>query len=309
MRSKLPAYGTLALASLGWSTAPVFIRYLSGAYDPFSQAAFRYACAAGFLIAYSLVFHRKGLLDAFRAPGPTIGLAVTNAFMQTCWTLGLYHTTATLGQLINKTQVVMVILLSFFVFHDERAIIRSPRFILGTLLGMVGACGVLIENPSASWIPTINLAAGLLFASAFGWAIYAVWGKHTVVHRLHPVPMFTVVSIYTSLGLGVLSALFGHPETILAASAMTTVLAVISGILPIAIAHSAFHDAQKYLGSAFCGSILLLNPLVTHLLALMLWKDEAMRWVQWVGTAFLLGGSLLVIFAERNASGNRRNVT
>jgi drug/metabolite transporter (DMT)-like permease len=306
MNQRWTALVALALATFGWALSPVFIRYLKGPYDPYSQATLRYASAAAFLMVYSLILHRGGLRQAFAAPGATLGLAAMNVLLQATWTAGLYLTTATIGQLIVKIQVPMVIVLSFLVFREERAIIRSPWFVLGTLISILGAAGVLLEDVGAAYLPRLDWAVALLLVSALSWSVYAVWGKRTVARRLNAIPMFTVVALYTTLGLGLSSLLLGDPSTILEAPASTTMLAIFSGILPIAVAHSAFHYAQKHLGSAFCGSILLLNPLLTHGLALMLWTDEAMIWIQWVGAAALLGGSAMVIRAGRKAWGDER---
>ena len=306
MNQRWTAFVALALATFGWALSPVFIRYLKGPYDPYSQATLRYASAAAFLMVYSLILHRGGLRQAFAAPGATLGLAAMNVLLQATWTAGLYLTTATIGQLIVKIQVPMVIVLSFLVFREERAIIRSPWFVLGTLISILGAAGVLLEDVGAAYLPRLDWAVALLLVSALSWSVYAVWGKRTVARRLNAIPMFTVVALYTTLGLGLSSVLLGDPGTILEAPAATTMLAIFSGILPIAVAHSAFHYAQKHLGSAFCGSILLLNPLLTHGLALMLWTDEAMIWIQWLGAVALLGGSAMVIRAGRKAWGDER---
>lgn len=100
--------------------------------------------------------------------------------------------------------------------------------------------------------------------------------------------MFTLVAVYTTLMFGVLSFLFGNPHTLLTAGTRTTLLALLSGTLPIAIAHCAFFHAQKHLGAAFCTSITMLNPLMTHFIALLLWHDESMYWIQWAGAILLL---------------------
>lgn len=299
MNNRWFAYVTLALAILGWALSPVFIRYLSGAYDLFSQAFIRYVGATLFLFLWVSIAHRGELRRAFAAVGPTVGLALTNVFVQVTWTYGFYHTTATIGQLIVKLQVPMTLILCFLLFREERAIIRNPKFIIGMGMGFIGVAGVTIDHPDQALIPTFNFATAALVAAAFGWAVYAVWGKHTVANRLHPVTMFAVVSLYTTLILGALSCCFGAPHTLLDAPGATNALALFSGILPIAIAHTSFHFSQKVLGSAFCAGILLLNPIITHFIALTIWKDEAMVWSQWLGAAILLSGSFLNILAER----------
>ena len=293
------AYLAIATSTLGWGLSPIFIRYLNTPYDPFTQAFIRYGSAAGLLLGISLLFFRAEFFRILRRPGVVLGLAALNILMQTCWTLGCFYSKATTAQLITKLETLFVILISFVLFHEERAVIRSPVYLLGTLLCFAGAGGVLIDDPGTSLVPAVDFATGLLVLMSVLWAIYAVWGKH-IVGTMHPVPMFTLVALCTTAGFGALSLTVGDPHTLLEAGPRITAIALISGTLPIAIAHCTFHFAQRQLGSAFCSSLLLLNPLFTHAIALAIWEDESLVWIQWLGAAILLGGGLLVLRARRN---------
>jgi drug/metabolite transporter (DMT)-like permease len=301
MNRPIVAYIALASATLGWSISPIFMRLLKPAYDPYTQAFLRYAFAAAILLVISSIWFRSGLMEAIRRPKATIGLALLNTVMQTTWTLSLYHTTATTAQLITKTQVLMVIAMSYFLYHEERAVITNPRYIVGTVLGILGVGGVLMDDPANSMLPQLNLAALLLLFTSVCWSVYAVWGKH-IVKDLHPVPMFTVVAVYSSTGFAVNMFLFGDPATVASAGGNMLGLAALSSVLPIAIGHAAYHYAQNKLGSAFCISVLLINPAITNGLALRFWADESMNAIQWIGAGVLTLGSLLVIQAQRRVA-------
>ena len=307
MNTQALAYIALASATAGWALSPIFMRLMTGAYDPFTQAFLRYGFATLILLAISGIWFRPGLLRAIRAPRATLGLAVLNAAMQTTWTVSLYHTTATTAQLITKTQVLMVILISYIIYHEERAVITSPRYILGTALGLIGVCGVLMDDPGSTLLPSVDLAVVLLLFTSVCWSVYAVWGKH-IVKDLHPVPMFTVVAVYTSTIFAANMFLFGDPATIADAGTNMLALAAFSSVLPIAIAHAAYHYAQRQLGSAFCISVMLINPAITNGLALLFWADESMNAIQWAGAVVLTLGSYFVIQAQRNADEARLRV-
>lgn len=295
------AYIALSASTVGWALSPIFMRYMTGAYDPYTQSFLRYAFATVILIAISGAAFRDGLHLAFRRPRATLGLALLNVVMQTAWTVSLYHTTATAAQLITKIQVLMIIAMSYFLYHEERAVIRSPRYILGTILGFAGLAGVLMDDPGRSIFPTLDLSVFLLLFVSVCWSIYAVWGKH-VVRDLHPVPMFTVVSIYTTIGFGVNMLLFGDPGTIVTGGSWMLEVAAASSVLPIAVAHAAYHYAQHRLGAAFCISVQLVTPAITNGLAILFWPDESMNAIQWTGAGILTLGSLLVIQAQRGAN-------
>jgi drug/metabolite transporter (DMT)-like permease len=193
-----------------------------------------------------------------------------------------------------------VIIFSFFLFHEERAVIRSPIYLAGTALSFVGVCGIISNNP-ASVVPTLNWPTLMLLATAVFWAVYTVWAKHLVTN-VHPVPMFTVLSIYTTIGYVILSVVWGTPATLVTAGVYPAVIGIISGLIPIALAHPTFHFAQKYLGSALCSSVALFNPLLTYAIALWIWPDEHLILTQWMGTAVLLVGTLLVIVAGKRVA-------
>jgi len=295
------AYTALAAATFGWALSPIFMRYMTGAYDPYTQSFLRYGFATIILLAISAIGYRVGFMAALRRPKATLGLALLNFVMQTAWTVSLYHTTATAAQLITKIQVLMIIAMSYFLYHEERAVIKSPRYIFGTALGFLGLAGVLMDDPSTSLFPTLDLAVFLLLFVSVCWSVYAVWGKH-VVRDLHPVPMFTVVSLYTTIGFGVNMLIFGNPGTIVSGGGYMLWIAAISSVLPIAVAHAAYHYAQHRLGAAFCISVQLITPAITNGLALFFWPDESMNVIQWIGAGILTAGSLFVIQAQRKAS-------
>lgn len=290
----MTTYLSVPLFVLGWALTPVFVRYMSGAYDPYTQAFIRYASAALALCLYASLLYRKELFRAIRQWRILLPMSAMVTAMQLAWTVAIYHTTATMAQLVTTLQAPLVILLSFLVFHEERDTIRNPRFIFGTILCIIGVTGVFMRDDGKSIRIYIDLALLLLIFVSVAWAVYAVWGRHTA-KGLHPVAMFTVISVYVSIGFVFTMFLFGRPETLIQAGARMNGIAFLSGVICIAVAHCAFHYSQVRLGSAFCTSIQLVSPFITHLLALCFWPDERLLWIQWAGGGILLLGSFVVI--------------
>ena len=297
--SKTLAGFTLFLALISWAQAPVFIRFLREAYEPFSMAFVRYASGAAALVVVSLLFHRQEFLRLLRDPRPVLGIAILNTFQQYTWTAGCYGASATMAQVITMLSLVFIVLFSFILFHEERAVIRSPLYLLGTALSFVGVVAVLTKDP-ASLLPVLDRSSLLLLTTAVCWAIYRVWSKH-IVMTWHPIPMFTVLAMLTSLGFLALTFIAGRPADLVNAGPKLTAIALFSGIMPIALAHPSFNHAQKNLGSAFCTSIGLITPLLTFAIAIVVLDDETFLWTQWVGAGVLIAGGFLVIWAGRMA--------
>ena len=294
------AYGALSVGVVGWALSPVFIRFLSEPFDPFTQAFVRYSCAAAALIIICGLWLPRELMAAVRQWRPLLALSVVVVGFQYLWTAACFGANPTIAQLTTKLGLLFVILLSFILFREERGVIKSAAYIVGTILSLIGVALVLARAPG-SLTPQIDRYSLMLLMAAVCWAIYVVTAKH-LVFGLHPVAMFTVLAVYCSAGLGLLSAFFGQPAAILGLDAQTSALLIISGLFPIAAAHPAYHFAQKHLGSAFCGSVELLNPLITFMIAIMIWPDERLNLVQWIGTAALLTGCFLVLHSRRHAA-------
>ncbi len=298
MRGQGRAYAALAVSALGWALAPVFIRYLTAYYDPYVQSFVRYVSAAAALLPYCVVFYREELLRAARRWRTLLAISLLVVFMQTAWTMAIYHTTATSAQLIAKLQVPMVVLLSYAMFHEERGVIVSFRFLAGGLLSLIGVAGVLMREPGAGLLPAFDYAFALLMFVNVCWAVYIVGSRHTC-KDLHPVPMFTVVSVMVTAGFLPVMLLLGDTSALERAGAGVGAVAFLSGMVSISMSHCAFHYAQVRLGAAFCTTLHLVNPFFTYLVALTLWPDEAMNLLQWIGAAVLITGSMLVVDAQR----------
>lgn len=297
--SRLPAAISLSASILSWAVAPVFIRYLSGPYDPYSQAFVRYASGAIALTAISMVWFRRDFLRLLTWSPGLLGVSCLNVFQQCTWTAGTYRSTATAAQLTVTLHGVFVIIASYILFHEERRVIRSPLYLVGTAVSFLGVTAVLAKDP-ASMLPVLDAGAAFLLTTAVFWGIYKVWSKHLVM-GMHPIPMFAVIAVYTSLGLLGVSLTLGRPETIISAGARISVIAFISGLFPIALAHPAYNYAQKHLGAAFSSNFNLLVPLFTYLFGMLVLEDEYLTQVQWLGAALLLGGVAMVTTAGNRA--------
>lgn len=302
------AWAALGVSALGWALAPVFIRYLSPHYDPYTQSFVRYASAAAALTPWCALFYPCELRQALGRWRALLGISAVVVLMQTAWTVAIYSTTATSAQLVTKLQVPMVALLSYAAFREERGVIRDPRFLAGAALSLFGVWGVLLKAPGAGALPAPDLSFWLLMLVNVCWAVYIVASRHAC-RDLHPVPMFTVVGAMVTLGFLPVMLWKGDAGQVTAAGPAVAAVAFLSGAVSISLSHSAFHYAQVRLGAAFCTTLHLLNPLATYAVAFALWPDEAMNAVQWAGAALLIGGSALVVRARRSGDGEEPGPT
>jgi drug/metabolite transporter (DMT)-like permease len=293
-RSSIMPYLSVVIFVTGWALTPVFVRYMKDSYEPHSQAFIRYGSAAVALLVYSALFFPEELKAALRRWRSLFSMSLLVLAMQFAWTVAIYNTTATKAQLVTTVQAPLVIFLSFLVFREEHAVIRSWRYLLGTALCIVGVMGVFMQRSGAGVSLVVDLALVLLLFVSITWAVYAVWGRHTA-KSLHPVALFTVLSLFVTAGFFLSTLLFGNYRCLVEAGTRMNGIAFISGVVCIAAAHCAFHHAQLHLGSAYCTSLQLVSPFITHVIALFFWSDEKLIFVQQLGGLLLILGCLMVI--------------
>jgi drug/metabolite transporter (DMT)-like permease len=281
---------------MGLTLAPIFIRLLKDDYEPITLGFVRNGFGSAFLIGLCLIYYRPALLALIRKPWPVFGIGVLNSFQTYTWNAGIYSTSATTAQLVLKLNVVFVAVFAFILFHEERAVIRSPRFLIGTGLSLVGVAGVLVRDTTelAHVFAPGNL---LLLVTAVSWSVYAVWGKHIVLD-IHPVPMFAVVSAITTIALGITFPIFEDPGGVFRVGMGTTLLAALSAVIGVSLAQSTFHYAQRHFGSAFVNTFLLIVPLTTYVVANIFLPGESLTPTQMTGAAVLLTGTLLIMTVE-----------
>jgi len=287
-------YLSVVVFVTGWALTPVFVRYMSGAYEPHSQAFIRYGSAAVALLLYTAFRMPGALKEAFARWRILLSMSLLVLLMQFAWTVAIYHTTATKAQLVTTLQAPLVILLSFLVFREERAVIGSWRYLLGTLSCIAGVLAIFIRRSGGGLSLTVDLALILLIFVSITWTIYAVWGRHTA-KSLHPIALFAVLSVFVSAGFLLSTLLLGDISCLATAGPRMNFIAFISGVICIAAAHCAFHHAQLHLGSAYCTSLHLTSPFITHIIALFFWTDEKLVLLQQLGGFLLIAGCLLVI--------------
>ena len=111
-------------ALLFWSLGPVFIKYIAGSIDSWTQNGLRYGIATVFWLPYLLIAIKRGDTSSglwVRALLP----ALFNMMMQVSWTAAFYYLSPTFVSLLAKLSVLWVALFSMIMFADERRLLGS----------------------------------------------------------------------------------------------------------------------------------------------------------------------------------------
>jgi drug/metabolite transporter (DMT)-like permease len=295
---KVDLAATLAslTALLFWSVGPIFIKYLTDYVDVWTQNFLRYFVAFLFWLPFLVLSVRKNTFERklwFSAIGP----AFANLAMQTLMTMGFYYIDPALLVMLMKSSVIWTALFSLIFFHDERPLAKSKRFWSGMILSIIGVIGVMYFKSDFTAEKTLtgiflSLGSGLMFA------IYAISAK-VAFKDTDSRQAFSVISIYTMAGLGVLVLLFGNVRASLHLGLWQWSCVIISAITAIALGHALYYAAMRRIGATIPALLILAQPFLVLAFSYIVFR-ESLNFAQIVSGIILLTGSALAIWAQKH---------
>src|SRR5438132_1037873 len=296
-------YAALFASIAIWSMPSLFQFYLVRYYEPFAQNFYRYSVAC--LAITPFVFYRV------RRGGPKIDLhalglclipCIPNVIHQITQVVSLFYMGPGVYAIFNRSSVIFTALLALAFFPEERHIVRQWQFQLGTLLGLLGAFGVIWfqsngQEPalSASRMGRHIAWPGLLiaFTATFCWALYAVLVKRPSA-QLGAIRSFGVISFITSALSFPLTLLFGRIDAPLHAGTHVNLILIVSAITCITMAHVLYYVAIQEVGVALAQTLQLLCPLGALALSACIFH-ERLTSAQLISAAILLIGAFLAM--------------
>src|ERR1043166_4375047 len=245
-----------------WSLPSLFMYYLNRFYDPWAQNFYRYSVACIAIAPLVLWRVRRG--------GPSIDMAAVrlcilpclpNVVHQITQVMALFYIGPGVYTIFTRASVIFTALLALAFFPEERFVIRQWQFQLGTLLGLIGAFGVIWfqANPQPQ-TPSGHIALpGLFiaFTATFCWALYGVLIKRPSA-QLGSIRSFGIVSFITSGLLLPLTLVFGKIGAPIHAGAQANLILILSAVICITLAHVLYYVAIQQIGVALSQSLKLL---------------------------------------------------
>src|SRR5437867_12070866 len=232
-RGYAAVFATVAI----WSLPSLFQFYLNRFYDPWSQNFYRYAVACLAIIPFVLFQFRRGPKIDIRAVGLCLIPCLPNVVHQITQVVALFYMGPGVYAIFIRSSVIFTALLALAFFPEERSVIRQWQFQLGTLLGLVGAFGVIWFQANAQSSERHIALPGLFiaFIATFCWALYGVLIKGPSA-ELGPIRSFGLISFLTSALLLPLTLAFGRIDTPIYAGAQANLVLIISAVTCITLA-------------------------------------------------------------------------
>jgi drug/metabolite transporter (DMT)-like permease len=279
-----------------WSTGPIFIKYLAGPIDSWSQNALRYSVACLFWLPFLLYIVHRGTLDP-RAWRRAILPSVANVVMQSLYAAAFYHIDPGFLTLLSNTSALWVAGFSLILFREERPLIASARFWGGLVLSLGGLFGILYFKEGFAQRHT-QIGILLILLQAFMWGVYTICVK-TALRDIDSRTGFSVISIYTVVGLWICTLIWGHPGPTLELGVGPWAAVVFSGVTGIALAHVLYYTAIQRIGATIPMLVVLAQPLVVFGLSRVIFH-EWLNGPQLLCGVVLLMGSGLSIWAQQH---------
>lgn len=285
-------YAAVFATVLIWSTPSLFMYYLNRYYDPWAQNFYRYlvACLA---IAPLLAYRSR------RGAPPLEWRAVTMCFIpclpnvvhQVTQVVALFYMGPGVYTIFTRASVIFTALLALAFFPEERRVIRQWQFQVGTLLGLIGAFGVVWFQPGRETeymkLPGLFIA----FTATFCWALYGVLIKRPSM-QLGPIRSFGLVSLITSVLLLPLTFAFGKIGAPFHAGAQVNLILIVSAVTCITLAHVLYYVAIREIGVALAQTLQLLCPALALGLSAWIYGERLTHAQLWNAAILLLGAFL-----------------
>jgi len=289
-RGYAAVFATVAIWSLPW----LFMYYLNRFYDPWAQNFYRYSVACIAILPLVLWrIRRSGPRIDMRAIGLCLVPCVPNVIHQITQVMALSYIGPGVYTIFTRSSVIFTALLALAFFPEERFVIRQWQFQVGTLLGLIGAFGVIWFQANAESHDRHVALPGLLiaFTATFCWALYGVLIKRPSA-RLGSIRSFGIVSFITSALLFPLTLAFGKIDTPIQAGAEANLILIISAVTCITLAHVLYYVAIQEIGVALAQTLQLLCPAIAMALSAWIFHERLTHAQLWSAAVLLLGAFL-----------------
>ena len=289
-RGYAAVFATVAI----WSLPSLFMYYLNRFYDPWAQNFYRYSVECIAILPLVLWrIRRSGPRIDMRAIGLCLVPCVPNVIHQITQVMALSYIGPGVYTIFTRSSVIFTALLALAFFPEERFVIRQWQFQVGTLLGLIGAFGVIwIQENTESNDRHVALPELLIaFTATFCWALYGVLIKRPSA-RLGSIRSFGIVSFITSALLFPLTLAFGKIDTPIQAGAEANLILIISAVTCITLAHVLYYVAIQEIGVALAQTLQLLCPAIAMALSAWIFHERLTHAQLWSAAVLLLGAFL-----------------
>ncbi|MGD0784577.1 MAG: DMT family transporter [Sedimentisphaerales bacterium] len=275
---------------------PLIIKYIAPDMDFWTQNFLRYVVAVITMLPFIFLSQKKDFYSKELWRKALI-IAVINVVVQCCWGAAFYYINPAFVTLLSKSSILWTVAISLIFFADERPLVKSWAFWASFIIVIVGLAGVMVFKQDFSTKASI-IGIVLTLGFAISWAFYTISIK-VLLKNEDSITSFTIVSIYSTIGLGILAFWFGKPMQCVNFSGNIWFLLILSSLTSISASHVTFYSAIKRIGSSIPTLVVLAQPFLVLLVSRVLF-DEHLNGPQWFFGLLLIAGAGLAIKAQEH---------
>ena len=291
---------TIILTLVGWSSIPLFLKHFTDSIDAWTANGWRYGFSALlWLPVLVLGWQRKtlppGLWKAALWP------SIFNTVAQVCFALAPYYIDPGLMTFSLRIHIVFVTVGAALFFAAERRVIRTPWFLAGVALVLIGSAGTVALKPGGLVGGTVTGIA-LSIGSGFLYACYSLSVRH-FMHGVNSFQAFAAISQYTALGLLVPMLIWGGRGGLVALDLASDqmFLLLLSAVIGIGMGHTLYYYSMARLGLAVSAGVVQLQPVFVSAASFFLF-DERLTIPQWVAGGLAIFGAGMILYAQQRLS-------
>lgn len=300
----------IVLTLLGWTSIPLFLKHFASMIDPWTANGWRYGFSALLWVPVLIIGSARrtlppGLWRAALVP------SLFNAAAQVCFAIAPYMVGPGLMTFSMRLQIVFLTTGAALFFPAERRIIKSPGFIAGISMVLIGTCITLLLKPDGLGGGTAKGIA-LAITAGFLYAAYGLSVRH-FMHGMKPFPAFAAVSQYTALVIVILMFIWGDKQSptdlvggmhALDLSALQFGLLLLSSVIGIGLGHTMYFASIARLGLAVSSGVVQLQPITVSVCSYFLF-GELLTPGQWAGGLVAIAGAGIMLFAQHRLQKRR----
>ncbi len=257
------------LAGILWGTMGLFVRTLNGkGLNTMEIVALRSIVTCAVLFLFLLVYNRQMLKIRLKDVWCFVGAGLFSiVFFNYCYFKAITMTSLSVAAVLLYTAPVMVMIMSYFLFH-EKFTRRKVVAVVLTFLGCVLVTG--IAGNGAALSPK-GILVGL--GAGFGYALYSIFGKFAIERGYHS---FTI-SFYTFLMAAIGSVPLADREGLITAVVQEKFMfafMIIFGLVSTVIPYLTYTMGLKYMENGKASILASVEPVVATLLGIVLFHES-----------------------------------
>jgi drug/metabolite transporter (DMT)-like permease len=293
-------YGFLVVSVFLWAGNSVVARFaMVSDVPPIGFAWWRWTIALAIFLPFTArgIWRDRALIRRnwrFIAAFGVVSIACYNTFFY----LGLEHTTAIQGSLIQSVLPVLVLLLGLILFGEPITL----RQWSGVVLSLAGAV-LIVARGSVETLRALTLNVGDLWCLA----AVLVWAGQIVLMRWKPRDLHITrfMTVAAAVGVAALTPAYVWEHAsgrIMPVDWTTVALVLYVAFFASVIASTMYNEGVFRVGAATSGYFGNLFPVFSTGLAI-LFLGEEIAWYHWIGAALVLGGIHLATVDRRTRVG------